>query len=464
MAVGVTCLLVASACSRGTSHKAQRKSGGQNVSAGTSGEAATTETTSADAASGAPGGTTGAAGGASGSGPAGGAAGKGSSGGSASGGGAATRGGTTPPLPYAPPIGVTKDKLTISAIAGFTGQYGPLLSTIYDEGFQTWIDDVNASGGIFGRTVVAKKVDNKDTVDGGVTACKAIQSNGSYLAVSIVGFGGADTSAASCLDRAGITTLALNLSGWSNSWSHVFSAGDAGKQTRPMATYIRNVIGEHGKIGVFHTNDVLNNGARAALVDEMRHLGMNVVHEETVQPGQSSYAAEITNMRNSKATTVALIVNTNEVLGILRDAKAIGYAPRWTGNYWPIDETSEAANVEFQGIKAIRNYSGTNTAAFKDYAAKARKYHHDQVPPNSTEEALYGIGLLVGQVLKNASATPTKEGLTAAIESVVDYNNGITMALSFGKGVRIADVAMWPIQCCNPDNTWKSIGDAKQQF
>jgi ABC-type branched-subunit amino acid transport system substrate-binding protein len=369
-----------------------------------------------------------------------------------------------PPVPYTPPIGVTKDKLTISAIAGFTGQYGPLLNTIYDEGFQTWIDDVNAGGGIFGRTVVAKKVDNKDTVDGGVTACKAIQSNGSYLAVSIVGFGGADTSSASCLDRAGITTLGLNLSGWSNSWSHVFSAGDAGKQTRPMATYIRNVIGEHGKIGVFHTNDVLNNGARAALVDEMRHLGMNVVHEETVQPGQSSYAAEITNMRNSKATTVALIVNTNEVLGILRDAKAIGYAPRWTGNYWPIDETSEAANVEFQGIKAIRNYSGTNTAAFKDYAAKARKYHHDQVPPNSTEEALYGIGLLVGQVLKNASATPTKEGLTAAIESVVNYNNGITMALSFGKGVRIADVAMWPIQCCNPDNTWKSIGDAKQQF
>jgi len=67
-------------------------------------------------------------------------------------------------------------------------------------------------------------------------------------------------------------------------------------------------------------------------------------------------------------------------------------------------------------------------------------------------------------VLKNAGPTPTKDGLTAAIESIVNYNNGITMALSFGKGVRIADVAMWPIQCCNPDNTWKSIGEAKQRF
>jgi ABC-type branched-subunit amino acid transport system substrate-binding protein len=457
------CVLLASACSSGSSHRASRSK--TNVSAGTAGQETTTSITEVSAANAPADGATSSGGG---------GAGTPRSGGSSTGGGSGggqTGPGTTPggpggavPGPYTPPVGITKDKINISAIAGFSGSYGPILNTIYDEGFQTWIDDVNASGGIFGRMVVAKKIDNKDTVDGGVTACKQIQSNNSYLAVSIVGFGGADTSSAGCLDRAGITTLGLNLSGWSNSWTHVFSAGDAGKQTRPMATFIKNVIGEHGKIGVIHTNDVLNNAARAALVREMKHLGMNVVHEETVQPNQSSFASELTNMRSSKATTVALIVNTNEVLGILRDAKAIGYSPHWTGNYWPIDETSQAATVAFQGIKAIRNYSGTNTPVFKDYDAKARKYHHDQVPPNSTEMALYGIGLLVGQVLQNAGPTPTKDGLTAAIESLVNYNNGITMGLSFGKGVRIADVSMWPIECCNPDNTWKSIGDAKQQF
>src|SRR5213078_3559015 len=77
-------------------------------------------------------------------------------------------------------VGVTKDTITISAMAGFSGNYGAILTTIYDRGFGTWVDDVNAHGGIYGRKVVAKKVDNQDTVEGGVSACKTIQNNGSY--------------------------------------------------------------------------------------------------------------------------------------------------------------------------------------------------------------------------------------------------------------------------------------------
>src|SRR5437588_801787 len=107
--------------------------------------------------------------------------------------------------PTAAGPGVTKDTITISALAGFSGNYGAILTKIYDNGFGTWIDDVNAKGGINGRKVISKKVDNKDTVEGGVAACKEVQNNGSYLAVSIVGFGGADTAAVDCLDHAGIT-------------------------------------------------------------------------------------------------------------------------------------------------------------------------------------------------------------------------------------------------------------------
>ena len=362
-----------------------------------------------------------------------------------------------------PVVGVTKDTITISAIAGFSGNYGAILTEIYDNGFGTWLDDVNAHGGIYGRKVVAKKVDNHDTVEGGVSACKEIQNNGSYLAVSIVGFGGADVSAADCLERAGITTLGLNLSAFSPSWHRVFSAGDATKQTRPLASYIRDVIGDHGKIAVFHTDDPLNTAARGGLVAEMQRLGMNLVHEETVAPNQSSFVAELTRTRDSGATTVALVVNTNEVLGILRDGKTLGYQPNWTGTYWDIDENTAAARALFEGVKALRNYSSTNSPAFATYSSKAKATGHGSVV-NSTNMALYGIGLLVGQVLQNTGPNPTVEGLPAAIEKILNYNNQVTMALSFGPSVRVAEVGMWPIQCCNSDNTWQGIGDAKTAF
>ena len=360
-------------------------------------------------------------------------------------------------------VGVTKDTITISAMAGFSGNYGAILTTIYDRGFGTWVDDVNAHGGIYGRKVVAKKVDNQDTVEGGVSACKTIQNNGSYLAVSIVGFGGADVSSADCLDRAGIPDLGLNLSGWSNRWARVYSAGDAGKQAKPMASYIRDVIGDNGRIGIIHTNDPVNNASRAGLADELHRLGMNLVHEETVSVNQASYVAPMTNMKNARVTTVALIENTNEVIGTIRDAKSIGYNPHYSGNFWVTDESSSGERALYDGIKALRNYSSTNSPGYADYVAKAKKYGHGDVITTGTA-ALYGIGLLAGQVLQNAGPNPTTAGLPGAIESIVNYNNGLTMTLSFGKGVKVPEVGMWPIQCCNSDNTWRGIGDPKTFF
>jgi ABC-type branched-subunit amino acid transport system substrate-binding protein len=260
--------------------------------------------------------------------------------------------------------------------------------------------------------------------------------------------------------------LALNLSGWSNSWTRVYSAGDAGKQTKAMASFIRDVIGDHGKIGIIHTNDPVNNAGRAALVLEMQRLKMNLVHEETVAPapGSSSYVAEVTHMRSAGATTVALVVNTNEVLGILRDANAINYHPNWTGNFWVTDENSTAEASLFKGIKAIRNYSTTDSTAFANYKAKATQYNQGAPADDSTTMALYGIGLLVGQVLQNVGRTPSVTGLSPAIQAITNYNNGITMELSFGPGVKVADVGMWPIQCCNSDNTWKGLGPPKAEF
>src|SRR5947199_10117163 len=53
MAIGVTCVLLASACSRGTSHKAQHTGGRQNLSAETSGQTPTGDTSAPAGAAGA---------------------------------------------------------------------------------------------------------------------------------------------------------------------------------------------------------------------------------------------------------------------------------------------------------------------------------------------------------------------------------------------------------------------------
>jgi ABC-type branched-subunit amino acid transport system substrate-binding protein len=260
-----------------------------------------------------------------------------------------------------------------------------------------------------------------------------------------------------------VTTLAFNLSSFSPSWTTVYSAGDADKQTRPMASFIKNVLGETDKVGIIWVRDPLDDALRGALADELPKEGLRVVREEGVVSGQGSFVAELNRLRDAGATSVALFVSMTEVLGILRDAKALGYAPNWTGSYWPSDETTAAGSALFQGIKVIRSYATTNSEAYATYHAKAEKYGRRDVV-NSTTMSLYGMGLIVGTVIENAGDQPATGSFGPAIEQLVNYDNQTFLTLTFGPGVHIAQVGMYPAECCNDDSTWRGIGPARTRF
>lgn len=371
----------------------------------------------------------------------------------ASGGGAASHGST---------VGLTPDSITVSVMAGFSGTYGALFKTITEGGYGLWADEVNAAGGIYGRKVVVKEVDNADTAEGGVAACKEIEGNGSFLAINLAGLGGADMSSADCLDRAGIPVFASNMAGYRQSWRYIVSFFDDAAQGKSLAGYIKNVIGDHaGKVGMIVVNDPIHFAARDAVKAGLPNVGLSLVDEETVAAGQGSFVAELSRLRSAGATTVVILTG-NEAIGIVRDAKAMGYAPNFTGVLWTLDEFSQAAGQLWTGIKAIRGWPTTDTPAFQAYATKAKQYHRDTLV-NTTVMAVYGSGLLLTEILKKAGVSVTRDTVAPTAEQITGYNNGI-LALSFGPGVRVASLAMFPIVCCNTDNTWKGAGGPRLAF
>jgi ABC-type branched-subunit amino acid transport system substrate-binding protein len=200
---------------------------------------------------------------------------------------------------------------------------------------------------------------------------------------------------------------------------------------------------------------------RQAVGEELDGLGIKLARQEAVVTNQSSFVAELSRIRDAGAKTVVILAGINEVIGILRDARALRYEPNWTGTYWAVDETTTPALMD--GIKVIRNYATTNSPVYPAYVAKAKQYGRGDVT-TSTSMALYGMGLFTGQVLQNAGPNLTRASLGPAIESIVNYNNQINMTLSFGKGVRVAEVGMWPAICCNADNTWRGTGEPKRRF
>ena len=386
-----------------------------------------------------------------------------------SGTGVGSGGGTATPGPGSPgsksgTVGVTDTSITVSFMLPLTSSYGALFKASYESGTLVWRDDVNARNGIHGRQVKVITVDMKDTSDTGKEACKQVLGNGTYLPVLASGLQGGDVSAAECLDDAGLPTLALSFSTLSPSWRNVYVTATRTEEYQPLASFIKNVLGEPtGRIGTFYLDDPSGVAAKDAFRTEVARLGMQVVHEEPVKAGQSSFVPQLQKMRDEDARTVALIVATESV-GILRDAQAIGYKPQWTGaGIFPSDEVSQAAPALFAGIKALRVYSTTDTPAYADYVAKANKYRPGSVT-TTRSMAWYGFGLLVEEVLRKAGPTPTRASLAAGIQSIANFNNGINWRLTWSPGTYVPRSAHYPVQCCNPDNTWKAIGEPKERF
>jgi branched-chain amino acid transport system substrate-binding protein len=188
--------------------------------------------------------------------------------------------------------------VTVSVIAGFSGPLTAMVTRAYD-GLATWQDDVNAAGGINGRKVVLKKVDHKETADGGVAACKEALSNGSYFAIVPEGVD-ATLTAVSCLDAAGMPTFYYSATTdpkWKVAFADVVPSSQAGTE---MASYVANGLRAAGKkIGVIYVNQASYKALSDGFLPEARKLHLDVAPPESVEANQASFTAPLLRLKNA---------------------------------------------------------------------------------------------------------------------------------------------------------------------
>src|ERR671929_179805 len=96
--------------------------------------------------------------------------------------------------------------------------------------------------------------------------------------------------------------------------------------------FIKNVLGAAGKkIGIVYETTSTATDAKNAFKPKAKEVGENIVFEQPISQSQSTCANEVSNLQ---AHGVELVFVMNGPLGaicMLRDAKALGYKPMWTG-------------------------------------------------------------------------------------------------------------------------------------
>ena len=210
-------------------------------------------------------------------------------------------------------------------------------------------------------------------------------------------------------------------------WKYAFSDIPSGvAQGKSVASFITDKLGgKNTKVGVIYENTQTPAAGAKAFVKEAKKVGLDVVGQEAVEPNQASFAPQLQRLKEAGVEIVFLSVIT-EALGIFRDATQVGYTPDdFTGGGFTFDFISGALKDGVKGAQGLRFGATVDSPKYEEYAATMAANDRGRGRDQDLEGFLaYGAGLLLGKMLENAGATPTRDSVVTGAEPIKDFEDG----------------------------------------
>jgi branched-chain amino acid transport system substrate-binding protein len=384
------------------------------------------------------------------------------------GGGAATGSSSSAPKVTAPKgggtrVGITKDSITIGLFYAQTGAYTGLTRN-----FPAAANAAIAEAGkVNGRSIVLK------TYDDGTYNASTIQTNErrakdeSFLYFSVVSE--SNVVLAPLANQHHVPAILGNMDKRTAlPLTYAFAIPPYwATQATMLPTFIANDLKAANKrIGVVYESSSAARDAKDAFKARARQMGMNVVYEEPIDVNQSTCANQVSNLQ---AHQVQLVFMMNGPLGavcMLRDARALGYAPTWTGVglSWEFNVVAAASGGTANGIRTLNSCTTLDTPAGKHFTAMMRKY-----APNSGADTdditmlAYGLARAAIEALRRAGPDVSRESFVATMETKMKgYTAGYYPPVNYASGNRLGGNAVSFSTCCTngqwttPDPRWRT--------
>ena len=400
--------------------------------------------------------------------PAGGAAGTGT--GSAS--GSPTAGGkagaSPAPAPVAPPtggstVGVTHNSVTIGLFYPKTGPYAgllrnlpPLMEAAFEE-----------AGQIHGRRLILKTYDDGTANASTIQAEEKRARNESFALLS--GVGETNVVLAPLADSHKIPLIVANIDEQVALPLKTVFAVTAywRRQATILPSFIKNQLGGAGKrIGIVYEGTSTAKNAKEAFKVKARTLGLDVVFEQPIAQNQSACANEVANLQSHRVDIVFMLNGPLGATCMLRDARALGFKPRWTGVglSWNFNIVATASGGAADGAKTLATGATLDSPAGRRYAAFARKHMANSGAEDDDLLLLgYGITLSFIEGIRRAGPNLTREAFVHTFENKMGgYDEGFFPPPTFGPGNRSGPTAVGVTTCCTngrwsmPTPGWKA--------
>ena len=344
--------------------------------------------------------------------------------------------------------GVSDSQIVLGQSAVFSGPAAEL-GTEMRNGALAYFNYVNAQGGVNGRKIVLKSLDDRYEPESAKTATKQLIDDDKVFA--LFGYVGTPTfNAASPLIKEARIPLVSAFTG-------------AESLRDPMIRYVFNVrasyfdeteqIVQHltamgiDKIAVFYQNDAYGLAGLAGVDRAMKKRNIEVVAKSTVERNTVDVKKAVDQMVKAKPQAVIMISAYKSCAAFIREMKKVGQDP----TFWNVSfvgskalakelakegrgvEISQVMPFPWDGsIPVVREYNKLITADGKSQ------------PNYSSLEGFISAKVMV-EGLRRAGRNLTREGLIHALETMDPYDAGgfkITYTPQDHRGSRYVDLTI----------------------
>lgn len=226
------------------------------------------------------------------------------------------------------PTGVpSKEPIVFGMVAPMTGdaaEYGTQL----ERGVRMAVDEINAAGGINGRTVELDICDDKcDPYEASLCAQKMTSNQDIFAVIGHV-CSSCTLAAGPIYDAAGLTDMTVSSTNpevTKKGWTHVFrTVANDGMQGPLIADLAVNKL-SNSKVAIIYANNDYGVGLKEATQPAIIALGAQVVAVETFVPGvDKDFSAQLTKIAQAAPDTLVLLTDYSEGGLIVKQRIAAG--------------------------------------------------------------------------------------------------------------------------------------------
>jgi ABC-type branched-subunit amino acid transport system substrate-binding protein len=322
--------------------------------------------------------------------------------------------------------GVTDTQIVLGQGAVFSGPAQELGIQMRD-GALAYFNYVNAHGGVHGRKIVLKSVDDRYEPEGAVAATKKLIEEEKVFA--LFGYVGTPTfnAASPILTKAQVPLVAA------------FTGAESLRD--PLNRYVFNVRASYydeteqivnhlsamgiDKIAVFYQNDAYGKAGLEGVNRALKKRNLQPAALATVERNTVDVAKAVAEMKKAQPQAIVMISAYKSIAAFVKEMKKAGMAPSfWNVSFVGSKALAKELDAEGRGVQIsqvvpfpwdasipiVKEYQGLIKAEGKDINF-------------SSLEGFISAKVMV-EGLKRAGKKPTRESLIAALESMNDYDVG----------------------------------------